>query len=80
MCNWYLLINGLREEEEGGNGAREAGIFYCPHTSAPWGQKLFPALKHHTVQESATLPPREERHSDSPVDRGRMERGLALSR
>ena len=50
-------------EESSGDGAREAGIFYYPHTSAPWGQKLFLALKHHTVQESATLPPREGRHS-----------------
>lgn len=63
-------------EESSGDGAREAGIFYYPHTSAPWGQKLFLALKHHTVQESATLPPREGRHSVTHLWAGAEWRGL----
>ena len=71
--NRVTPVSGTQEYGFKRNVSR--GVLANTEQPAPWGQKLFPALKHHTVQESATLPPREERHSVTHLWTGAEWRG-----
>ena len=67
LYNWCVRINGLREEEEGGReqwrwGKGGRNLLLPSHLSS-LGTETLPSPKTYTVQESATLPPREGRHS-----------------